>query len=211
MKDIVFREVNKNDYSDLKTLINDAWHFEKYINDPNSVEHMLNANMHLALSAQNYTQAAELNGKVVGFIYGRVDGRRIPPKNLAHLPHILFHGACLLLKSHRERKLIRGFLNLVRVYIKLHKNTRTEYDGELVFFVVSSKCRGKGIGKQLLNNYLDYCRQNSVKNIYVYTDTNCNYNFYDFNGFNPKGSLPVTFDLFSGSFTFDVFIYDRAV
>lgn len=211
MSNIIFREVDKRDYSDLKVLINDAWHFENYINNPKSVEHMLNVNMHMALLSQNYTQVAELNGEVVGFLYGRVAGQRIPLKNLIHLPYILFHGACLLLKSHHERNLIRGFFNLIKVYMKLLKNTKTEYDGELVFFVVNSKCRGKGIGKQLLNNYLDYCRQNSVKNIYVYTDVNCNYGFYDFNGFTPKGCLPVSFDLYSGQFTFDVFVYDRDV
>ncbi len=211
MNDILFREVNKHDYNDLKVLINDAWHFEKYTNNPNSVKHILNANMHTALLTQNYTQVAELNGEVVGFLYGRVDGRSIPLKNLTHLPYILFHGACLLLKSRHERNLVRGFFNLIKVYTKLLQNTKSEYDGELVFFVVSSKCRGKGIGKQLLNNYLDYCRQNSVKNIYVYTDENCNYGFYDFNGFTPKGRLPVSFDLHSGEFTFDVFIYDREI
>ncbi len=189
MNNIVFREVAKRDYSDLKVLINDAWHFENYINNPNSVEQMLNANMHMSLLTQNYTQVADLNGEVVALLYGRVAGQRIPLKNITHLLYILFHGACLLLKSRHGRNLIRGFFNLTKVYIKLLQNTKTEYDGELVFFVVNSKCRGKGIGKQLLNNYLDYCRRHSVKNIYVYTDVNCNYGFYDFNGFTPKGCL----------------------
>ena len=211
MDKIVYREVDKRDYGDLKKLINDAWHFEKYINKPKSVQHMLNANMRLALLSQNYTQVAELNGEVVGYLYGRVDGKSIPLKNLVHIPHILYHGASLFFKSRHERNLIRGFLNMIKVYMKLLKNTKSNYDGELVFFVVSSKCRGKGIGKKLLNNYLDYCRRHSVKNIYVYTDVNCNYGFYDFNGFTPRGTMPVSFDLYSGDFTFDVFIYDRNV
>lgn len=43
--------------------------------------------------------------------------------------------------------------------------------------------RGIGIGKQLTQHFLNHMQKTGCKSIYVYTDTGCNYGFYDKIGF----------------------------
>ena len=47
---------------------------------------------------------------------------------------------------------------------------------------VSSECRGKGIGKMLFQSALEYMKQEKLDNFYLFTDTSCNYGFYEHQG-----------------------------
>jgi len=57
------------------------------------------------------------------------------------------------------------------------------FGGEVNLFIVSPELRGKGLGKQLMNRYLSFCKQNKVKSIFLWTDKDCNHNFYSRFGF----------------------------
>jgi len=51
--------------------------------------------------------------------------------------------------------------------------------------LVKDECRGYGIGKKLINNFKDYCRENNIYNVKVEASAkNENaINFYKKNGF----------------------------
>ena len=53
---------------------------------------------------------------------------------------------------------------------------------ELALFVVSPSCRGQGVGKALFQAALDYTGQQKLDEIYLFTDTSCNYGFYEHQG-----------------------------
>ena len=57
--------------------------------------------------------------------------------------------------------------------------------GEINNMLVKDECRGYGIGKKLINNFKDYCRENNIYNVKVETSAkNENaINFYKKNGF----------------------------
>lgn len=61
------------------------------------------------------------------------------------------------------------------------------YDCELELLIVDKKCRGNGIGKEVLNKALQSAKECGNKNICLYTDAKCNYKFYDTQGFNRVG------------------------
>ncbi|KRK65759.1 hypothetical protein FC72_GL000204 [Companilactobacillus tucceti DSM 20183] len=54
-------------------------------------------------------------------------------------------------------------------------------DGEILLFAVDPKQNSKGIGTRLLNELEN---QYSGKQIYLFTDSNCSYQFYQHRGFN---------------------------
>ena len=60
---------------------------------------------------------------------------------------------------------------------------RNLYDQEISLFFIDQSCRGQGLGKKLMNNYIDYCKQNNVSSVILLTDAGCNYGFYDNYGF----------------------------
>lgn len=53
-------------------------------------------------------------------------------------------------------------------------------DGELSLFAVDPNANGKGIGTKLLS---ELSRRYSGKHVYLYTDSNCTYQFYEHRGF----------------------------
>lgn len=48
-----------------------------------------------------------------------------------------------------------------------------------LFFVVHPLYRNFGIGNELYNRFYNYTKINKINNFYVFTDTSCNYNFYE--------------------------------
>lgn len=54
-------------------------------------------------------------------------------------------------------------------------------DGEILLFAVNPKIENRGIGTRLLN---ELEAQYSGKQIYLFTDSNCSYQFYQHRGFN---------------------------
>lgn len=62
-------------------------------------------------------------------------------------------------------------------------------DGELTFFAVNPKIKGKGIGTKLLN---EFKRTNKHKLIYLYSDSGSTYQFYLRRGFKQAGKKDIT-------------------
>ena len=61
------------------------------------------------------------------------------------------------------------------------------YPAELALFAVRSSCQGKGIGKKLFHSALAYLKQQGLDEFYLFTDTSCNYGFYEHQGMCRRG------------------------
>ena len=62
---------------------------------------------------------------------------------------------------------------------KLLKESGRQFDGEVTLFAVEPSLQGKGIGTALFEKAQAYFAH---KNFFLYTDTGCNYSFYDTHG-----------------------------
>ena len=60
---------------------------------------------------------------------------------------------------------------------------KKEFDGELVLFVTDTSVQRHGIGTTLLRQFYQFMEQNNSKNIYLFTDTTCNYGYYQKKGY----------------------------
>ena len=69
--------------------------------------------------------------------------------------------------------------NACGIMLKQFKE-RVDSDGELNFFAVDPTIRRKGVGTLLLD---ELEKREKGKCIYLYTDTGCNYQFYESRGF----------------------------
>ena len=65
---------------------------------------------------------------------------------------------------------------------KLLKQVQTNFDCELAFFVVDANQQGLGIGKKLYKQFLNYMASEDLNTFYLFTDTTCNYAFYEHQG-----------------------------
>ena len=93
----------------------------------------------------------------------------------------------------------------------LIKEADCTYEGEVAFFAVSSRARGKGIGKELFRSLLDYMKSQNLKNFYLFTDTSCNYGFYEHQGMLRRGQKDTIFHINGEQATMSFFLYDSQI
>ena len=70
---------------------------------------------------------------------------------------------------------------------------------------MSEESRGLGVGKTLIKYLSNYMIDMKVNNIYLYTDTRCNYGFYDSQNFNRLNEKEIYFDTIPSSL--NIFLY----
>lgn len=78
-----------------------------------------------------------------------------------------------------------SIVNLMRFIKKSFVTTDIKSEAELLSVVVSKDCRRKGIGKKLIDSFLEFLTQKRVKSLKVFTDTRISdaTNFYETLGF----------------------------
>mgnify|MGYP001032778548 CR=1 FL=1 len=79
-------------------------------------------------------------------------------------------------------------------------------DGEINFFAVDPQAQGKGSGTFLLNALKS---EVAGKALYLYTDDNCNYRFYEHRGFQRSGTEQIQFRIGKKLTTLQCFLYHR--
>lgn len=70
--------------------------------------------------------------------------------------------------------------------------SRNTPDGKITFLAVNPDIKAKGIGTLLLN---ELEKREKGKEIYVFTDDQCTYQFYEHRGFNKVGEKDIELDL----------------
>ena len=113
-----------------------------------------------------------------------------------------------LFLSKEGRMVTRFFSGVEEIDQQLLQDTQTEYQGEIAFFAVNSRYRGIGLGKKLFDAAQDYMRTQRIRNFFLFTDTTCNYPFYERRGMERRGERVHTFAAKGKSGTLTMFIYD---
>ena len=87
-----------------------------------------------------------------------------------------------LLISKEGRGILNFYKNVDEIYSQLLKQCDKDYRGEIALFALSPEYRGLGIGKMLFHSVLAYMKSQSISDFYLYTDTSCNFGFYEHQG-----------------------------
>ncbi|MGI6315634.1 MAG: GNAT family N-acetyltransferase [Christensenellales bacterium] len=101
-----------------------------------------------------------------------------------------------------------------RVFVKVEAIDREllrccpPYMGELAFFAVSSSYRGQGVGKQLFQKAVEYLRKQKISSFYLFTDTSCNYGFYEHQGMQQKTKKICSMKIGDHTEEFEFYLYD---
>ena len=200
--DVVVRRLCKSDFLTVKELIRQDWYMD---GDPNISERMAAIDALEVLSRTTHALAAELDGEVLGVILGSF---RSQTSLLHRLPYRLRQIRLLpsLLLSKEGRGQLKDGLEILRVDGALHKDAGKIYDAEIALFVVSHAVRGKGMGGMLFGEMMGVFRKLGVREYFLFTDTTCNYGFYDHKGLfrraerqapaDGKHNDPITFFLY---------------
>ncbi|WP_461612487.1 N-acetyltransferase [Clostridium sp. Marseille-QA1073] len=155
----------------------------------------------------SFGKVAVKDGTVVGIILGHAKGDKKCYGFLRHIFKIAFQSFSILFHPKKDRQCVIEYLKLFKTYKELMKNREHLFAGNIVLLALSKECRGLGVEKALMYNLFEYFKSKSEKSIYVYTDTACNYGFYDHIGFNPIDFKEVTINLKPATIKETVFLY----
>lgn len=205
--DITYRPLCRRDYPSVKAIIFDAWEADGIIKDPETVSEILSTYLYGTLVKSNFTLAAECDGQVVGFLFGRHGSLFQSTKRLDwYLPYIW---ALLKMEfSPNGRQALKFNKITNRTNRKLRYRHARHYDGELTLFAIDRRYRGRGIGRHLEEKFNSFMAENGARNYYLYTDTYSNYQFYDKHGFRQVAEETVDWEEYHEEVPPRYFIYD---
>lgn len=206
MGEIKYREIIKDDYEAIKHLIGEAFGFNEIIKDTKILDIALSSYLNECILASSFSKVAEKDNKIIGFILGsaKKDTNRIDDYNSSI--NLDSNEIESIMSKGNTMKLLKEFSKINDVYKELIAGKKDNFQGCIQLFIVSKESRGLGIGKTLLGYLFDYMKSMDVKSLYVYTDTRCNYKFYDSQNFKLINEKNIYFDTLSMGL--DVFLYE---
>jgi ribosomal protein S18 acetylase RimI-like enzyme len=183
MEKVIYRSLVREDYESIKELICMAFGFNEFIKDKKFLDSILNIYLQSCISASSFSKVAEKNNQIIGVILGnsKKDKNRLKK---AHNTFSLAYSMLKVIMANKENKKIsKVFLELQETYKELIQGKTVDFQGCIELFIVSEESRGLGVGKSLLNHLSNYMKSMDVKSLYLYTDTRCNYGFYESQNF----------------------------
>lgn len=179
MKNTVkLRELKKQDIPVLEDVIRKTWHYDEFAT-PKTARKLAKVYLASCLTNQTYTRVAEVNGVPAGLILGKnIEKHHCPLKYRLHQIFAL----CGLMISKEGRGILNFYKSVNDIDSQLLKQCNKDYKGEIALFALSPEYRGLGIGKKLFQCLLAYMKSQSISDFYLYTDTSCNFGFYEHQG-----------------------------
>jgi len=100
------------------------------------------------------------------------------------------------------------------LYDSINQEMLAEYkqthspDGEIIFLAANPDVKVKGIGTMLLNELIN---REKGKEVYLYTDSACTYQFYEHRGFDKVGEKDVVLDFGENKVLMTCLLYSKVL
>ena len=201
---VLYRPLKKDDIPTLMNIVRKTWNYDKFA-DPKTAIKLSKVFLYSCLANQNYTKVAEIDGNVAGIIM--VKNNNQPKSRISYR----IKQICSIISIYATssgRKSMMPFNSVHSIDKELLDMCNIKYQGEIAFFALDEKYRGYGIGKSLFNQAKEYLQNEHVENFYLFTDTSCNYGFYDANGLTRRCSKDHFFTINNQDANMSFFIYD---
>lgn len=203
-KNITFEDYNDKYFREISKIINDNWHYNE-LASPKTAEILSFSYLYSCLSKQTFAKVALIDDIPIGIIVA--NNKNKFNFNLLYKLKLI-KNIFLLAISSEGRKVSKIFGNVDNIDNNLLTNLDKDYPAELVFFAVDPKFKGLGIGQSLFFKAIEYFKFNSINSFYLFTDTTCNFGFYEHYGMIRKGSFDETLITDKGKRKISFYIYD---
>ena len=181
----IFRRYRDSDYDQCEGLVNQAWGFDK-IFSPKALSDVAKCIYTKgAVLGSNYRMVVEVDGNVVGFIFGLNEYLRKPGRNILFGLGVLWK--LIFIKSDKPDK--NDLINALKVHEKNRADVVDKGRSEIVLFVVSNEYQGRGYGKKLWAGFKEQCVKSGVGSIIVEANKLGAIGFYEGIGFRHLGDF----------------------
>lgn len=204
---VKLRELKKQDIPALEDVIRKTWDYDKFAT-PKTARKLAKVYLATCLTNQTYTRVAEVDGVPVGLIFGKdIEKHHCPLKYRLHQISAL----CGLLISKEGRGILNFYKGVDDIDSQLLKQCSKDYKGEIALFALAPEYRGLGIGKMLFHCLLAYMKSQSISDFYLYTDTSCNFGFYEHQGMVRQQQYKHFVNMKGQKGEMEFYLYDMAV
>ena len=128
----------------------------------------------------DYAEVCSFKDQVVGFLFGLTDKKQFNKKQKSGIRKVIWR--LMTGKYGKIRKKYQFLFNVALTSIKVEYLCK-KFNSEVVLFVVDKEHRGKGLGRAMMDHFLEHLRRLKKHTVYLYTDVESNWKFYDIYGF----------------------------
>lgn len=194
MSKIIYREIAKKDYNTIKELIGEAFGFNEFIKDGVFLDSVLTSYLQDCILESSFSKVAEKDNKVIGIILGKAnkDNTQLIKEHTSLNSYSTEPKSIMEVKENKT--VINELLQIKDTYNEFIEGRKDDFQGCIQLFIVSKESRGLGIGKTLINHLFNYMKSMDVQSLYLYTDTRCNYKFYDSQNFKRLNEKEIYFN-----------------
>ena len=204
---MILRDLRNADLKSLEDVIRKTWNYDKFTSSK-TAKKLAKAYLASCLANQTYALTAEVDGKPVGIILGKnIEKHRCPLRYRWRQITAL----CRLLASKEGRDILGVFKNIDHIDRELLSQCEKDYKGEVALFALDPESRGLGIGKKLFLRLMDYMKKEEIEDVYLYTDTSCNFGFYEHQGMKRQQQYQKVFHMKGQKETMEFYLYDISV
>lgn len=196
--EVYIRRLRRADYPALVELIRRTWYADQTDGDTGGHEPADRARRHSVawrlaaidahdcLARATHAAVVERNGRIIGVILGSVPAKVTRMQILRHR----WQQASLalpMLANRAGRNGLREQLAILHADRALIQTTGNDYQAEIVLFLVSPEAKGQGVGGRLFAHMLDRFHALGIRQYFLFTDTTCDYGFYEHKGLQRAG------------------------
>jgi Acetyltransferases len=204
--ELYFRALEKKDVARIQAIICETWRFDEYSADAKTVSRISACYLYSCLLRHAFNLVATHNGETIGLVVC-TDRRKNPRARFLYLLRMFLAYFPLTLK--REGRLAAKEIRAIQDEDKkLRGKLPHPFDAEISLFIVSKKYRGLGIGKMLFQEALGFFYDMNIMSYCAFTDTDCNFGFYDAQGLKKVAERRLSFDGCPAK-DFRVFLYGK--
>ncbi len=196
MTELVFRTLKHTDYEDCARLAAQAWPVNSHLTSEPEAWRFMGPYIDIAVGWSNWTEVAcEPSGRLIGLMFGEIKGRtpggrkRMGVGTRVLTSELKVHAKFVLGRYGRVERLPAVLRTFGTTELKLIIN-RPEADAEVNLFLVDAEFRGMGLGRTLMDKFVEAARRRGAKRMSVYADDHAsNWAFYERYGFTRTGKF----------------------
>ncbi|MGE6366576.1 GNAT family N-acetyltransferase [Bacillus paramycoides] len=208
MNTVKYRSLVKEDYEPIKHLIGEAFGFNQFITDKKFLNSLLSFYLQSCILGSSFSKVAEKDNKIIGVILGDSEKDKNRLKKFHNTFSFAYNTLKLFMTNKENREFLKAFIKVQKTYKELIKGKEDHFQGCIQLFIVSEESRGLGVGKTLMNGLFQYMTKEDVTSLYLYTDNECNYGFYDKQNFKRVQEKAIHFGPKKDQFNIFLYRYD---
>lgn len=198
------RELKKSDYKEVIQYAIEGMHLDWYLENKVVLNLYGRYFLYLEMMKASYVLAAYYGDALAGVLMCEMYGRESKYRSFGKTLYVK------IVDFIQQTFVKEG----IGTYDEANKKMLAEYkennhpDGEIVFLASNPKIKAKGIGTFLLK---ELERLEAGKQVYLYTDTGCTYQFYEHRGFERVGEKEVVLEIGKKTVEITCLLYSKVL